>query len=117
MTGLTGLTSGEAIVNGKSIKNEMPYVREHYGICPQHDILWDVLTVEEHLYIFACLRAWNEYTIKDHIDYMLDEVGLNEKRHVFAGLLSGGMKRKLSISNAFIGGSEVVLLDEPTSGM
>jgi ABC-type multidrug transport system ATPase subunit len=45
------------------------------------------------------------------------QVGLSEKRDAQAGTLSGGQKRKLSISMALIGGSKVILLDEPTSGM
>ena len=50
------------------------------------------------------------------LGFVLVQVGLTEKRHAQAGTLSGGQKRKLSISMALIGGSKVVFLDEPTSG-
>merc|ERR1711871_883466 len=55
--------------------------------------------------------------IKDEVQRMIDAVGLTEKKNVASKLLSGGQKRKLSVSIAFIGGSRVVFLDEPTSGM
>lgn len=48
---------------------------------------------------------------------MIQSVGLTEKRHVQSQFLSGGQKRKLSVGLAFIGGSRVIFLDEPTSGM
>lgn len=48
---------------------------------------------------------------------MIEALGLQDKRHAEARALSGGMKRKLSVGIAFCGGSKIVLLDEPTSGM
>merc|ERR1711871_568275 len=55
--------------------------------------------------------------IKDEVQRMIEAVGLTEKKNTASKLLSGGQKRKLSVSIAFIGGSRVVFLDEPTSGM
>merc|ERR1711871_116384 len=55
--------------------------------------------------------------IKDEVQRMIEAVGLTEKKNTASKLLSGGQKRKLSVSIAFIGGSPVVFLDEPTSGM
>lgn len=53
----------------------------------------------------------------DEANRYLRFLGLEAKRNAYAGTLSGGMKRKLSIAIAFIGGSEVVMLDEPSSGL
>jgi ATP-binding cassette subfamily A (ABC1) protein 3 len=55
--------------------------------------------------------------IQGHIDEMIDALELPDKRHAPSQTLSGGMKRKLSCAIAIIGGSKVVILDEPTSGM
>ena len=48
---------------------------------------------------------------------MLDDIGLPEKNNSFVDTLSGGMKRKLSVAIAFVGGSKTVILDEPTAGV
>ena len=117
LTGLIDSSGGEAWVRGLSLRYDMDEVRQHYGICPQHDVLFPLLTVEEHLHLFASLRAWPYDTIELHITQMIADVGLTEKRHTFAQDLSGGMRRKLSVAIAFIGGSNIVFLDEPTSGM
>ena len=57
LTGMTGPTSGTATVYGQDILTEMENIRKGIGVCPQHNILWMPLTVEEHLKIFAKLRG------------------------------------------------------------
>jgi len=52
-TGFFPPTSGTAIINGYDIRKDLASVRSSLGLCPQHDILFDNLTVEEHLYFFA----------------------------------------------------------------
>ena len=49
LTGMLNQTSGDALINGKSIKTEMSSIRASLGICPQFDVLWPTLTVKEHL--------------------------------------------------------------------
>lgn len=95
----------------------MAAIRSSLGVCPQHDVLFADLTVEEHLSLFAAFKGVPATQIPGAVDEMVREVGLTEKRRVASKNLSGGMKRKLSVGIAFIGGSKVVFLDEPTSGM
>ena len=87
------------------------------GVCPQHDILYPFLTVEEHLLIFAAFKGLSGDALKIEVETMIQAVGLTEKRKAQSRTLSGGQKRKLSVAIAFVGGSKVVFLDEPTSGM
>jgi len=91
------------------------------GICLQHDCLFPSMTVREHIQFFSRLKGlYSEMSYKEaenHIDQIIRDVALYEKRNTFSKNLSGGMKRKLSVAMAFCGGSKVVLLDEPTSGM
>ncbi|KAF6019162.1 ABCA3 [Bugula neritina] len=117
LTGFFPPTSGTAIINGYDIRKDLANVRSSLGLCPQHDILFDNLTVEEHFYFFAKLKHCPASDIKTQIDYYVNSLGLGEKRKEFAHTLSGGQKRKLSVGIALIGDSKVVILDEPTSGM
>eukprot|EP00808_Paulinella_micropora_P011872 g18625.t1 len=108
---------GECNVYGHSIFTDMSLIRNYLGVCPQHDILYPLLTVEEHLHMFARLKGIPRHQRKEAVDRMIAQVGLTEKVQAKAATLSGGMKRKLSIAMALIGDSKVVFLDEPTSGM
>jgi len=67
--------------------------------------------------LFASFKGASGAYLKKEVDDIINAVGLTEKRKVFSNQLSGGQKRKLSVGIAFIGGSRVVFLDEPTSGM
>ncbi|GMH62673.1 hypothetical protein TL16_g03525, partial [Triparma laevis f. inornata] len=118
LTGLIDPTSGTAFVDGKDVSTEMSEIRKDMGVCPQHDILYPELTVKEHLRLFGTFKGIPGNELEGAIDDMIrEQVGLVEKANTQSKQLSGGMKRKLSVGIAFIGGSSVVLLDEPTSGM
>mmetsp|Transcript_24374 Transcript_24374/g.37578 ORF Transcript_24374/g.37578 Transcript_24374/m.37578 type:complete len:1959 (-) Transcript_24374:259-6135(-) len=114
LTGLLKPTSGDAAVVGTSIVHQMPIVRQKIGICLQHDCLFDLLNVQEHIEFFAMLKG--SYS-KENVEKTMKDVALYEKRFTPSKNLSGGMKRKLSVAIAFCGDSKVVFLDEPTSGM
>jgi ATP-binding cassette, subfamily A (ABC1), member 3 len=121
LTGTTAPTSGHAIVAGKNVLTEISEIRQDIGVCLQHDCLFPNLTVREHVQFFARLKGlYSKVTIEEaeqQVDQTLMDVALSEKRNTLSRKLSGGMKRKLSVAIAFCGGSKVVLLDEPTSGM
>lgn len=117
LTGLIPPDGGTAIIEGKDIADQMPEIRKNLGVCPQHDILFPLLTVEEHLSLFAAFKGTPRSEIKVEVEKMIQSVGLTEKRREYSKNLSGGQKRKLSVGIAFIGGSRIVFLDEPTSGM
>lgn len=96
----------------------MSEIRKSLGICPQHDILFKELTVLEHLELFCRFKGVdNQQEIQQQTEELIEAIDLTEKRDTFAKNLSGGQKRKLSLAIALIGGSSVIMLDEPTSGM
>lgn len=121
LTGALKPTGGHAIVAGKDIRTQMGQIRQDIGICLQHDCLFPILTVREHIAFFSRLKGlyakMTNEEAEEQIDRVLRDVALFEKRNTLSKNLSGGMKRKLSVAIAFCGGSQVVLLDEPTSGM
>ncbi|XP_052824141.1 phospholipid-transporting ATPase ABCA3 [Octopus bimaculoides] len=117
ITGLIPPSSGTAIVNGYDIRTDMKSVRSSLGICPQHDILFEMLTVKEHLQFFAQLKGFSKKLLKSEVDKMINSINLEDKRNVLSKNLSGGMKRRLSLGIALIGDSKIVILDEPSSGL
>uniref|UniRef100_A0A8C9WD74 ATP binding cassette subfamily A member 3 n=1 Tax=Scleropages formosus TaxID=113540 RepID=A0A8C9WD74_SCLFO len=117
LTGLFPPTSGCAYINGYDICQDMTLVRRSLGLCPQHDVLFDNLTVKEHLLFYAQLKGYPRKKIGEEVDQTIRILKLEDKRNVRSKILSGGMKRKLSIGIALIGESKVMMLDEPTSGM
>uniref|UniRef100_A0A671YN55 ATP binding cassette subfamily A member 3 n=1 Tax=Sparus aurata TaxID=8175 RepID=A0A671YN55_SPAAU len=117
LTGLFPPSSGRAYINGYDICQDMALIRRSLGLCPQHDVLFDNLTVREHLLFYAQLKGYSKEKIPDEVDRIIRILNLEDKRQARSKTLSGGMKRKLSIGIALIGDSKVVMLDEPTSGM
>ena len=119
LTGLITATSGSAIYNGYNILSPecSEYFRKVLGICPQHDVLFNDLTVEEHLELFCHFKSVEESKISEEINSVLKDIQLEDKRNFKASDLSGGQKRKLSIGLALVGGSSIIFLDEPSSGM
>jgi ATP-binding cassette subfamily A (ABC1) protein 1 len=117
MTGLLPPTAGRLTLFGKDLLTDTAEARASLGVCPQHDVLWPELTVQEHLEIFCAIKGVAPSLVASEVTKIIVDVGLTEKVNVFSSKLSGGMKRKLSVAIALIGGSKVVFLDEPTSGM
>ncbi|XP_068599288.1 phospholipid-transporting ATPase ABCA1 [Brachionichthys hirsutus] len=117
LTGLFPPTSGTVYIKELDIRHDMEIIRRTLGVCPQHNVLFDMLTVEEHVWFYGCLKGLSASEVKAELDTLLDDVGLLHKRHEQTKNLSGGMQRKLSVAIAFVGGSKVVVLDEPTAGV
>ncbi|OAQ31781.1 P-loop containing nucleoside triphosphate hydrolase protein [Linnemannia elongata AG-77] len=136
--GVTTPTSGNAFLFNRSIKTDMHAIRSTMGVCPQHDVLFNDLTCWEHMQLYAgikdlptdALRAdfddssAGTETVKENtrerhtwIRSRLEAVQLWKDRDTMAGRLSGGMKRRLSTIISTIGDPNVLILDEPTTGM
>ncbi|XP_061353105.1 ABC transporter A family member 2-like isoform X1 [Gastrolobium bilobum] len=119
LTGITPVTDGDALIYGNSVRSStgMSNIRKLIGVCPQFDILWDALSGEEHLQLFATIKGLSPTSIQSITKTSLEEVRLTESAKVRAGSYSGGMKRRLSVAIALIGDPKLVILDEPTTGM
>ncbi|EAL60720.1 ABC transporter A family protein [Dictyostelium discoideum AX4] len=119
LTGLITCTRGSALINGLDINQNIDLIRKNIGVVLQQDIIWDNLTVLEHLIFYAQLKGYsNLKEAKTEAKKMGIEVGLELKLHNKAGTLSGGQKRKLCLGIAFIGpNSNILFLDEVSSGL
>lgn len=118
LTGLYEATEGRVMYDGKDILKNQDYFRQKIGICPQHDVLFSELTVKEHLDLFSHFKGnSDEKEINEQSKKILMELELENQIDQKAGSLSGGQKRKLSIAISLLGNSEIIFLDEPSSGM
>ncbi|XP_039982421.1 retinal-specific phospholipid-transporting ATPase ABCA4a [Xiphias gladius] len=117
LTGMFPPTSGTATIYGKDIRRDMDTIRLSLGMCPQHNILFQHMTVAEHILFYSLLKGRPIAEAEEEVENMLQDLGLPHKRDELTQNLSGGMQRKLSVALAFVGGAKVVILDEPTSGV
>ena len=117
LTGLFQPTSGTAFVNGLDIRDNIDVVRRGVGMCPQYNVLFDKLTVSEHLQFYGRLRGKSFEEIEKIGIKLLLDLNLPHKAKDLSSTLSGGMKRKLSVAISFIGDNKTVILDEPTAGV
>ncbi|KAL7574063.1 hypothetical protein ACA910_015641 [Epithemia clementina (nom. ined.)] len=115
LTGLYQPTSGDATIYGHSITKNVEAARLSIGICPQQNVLFEHLTVEEHIYFFQRLKGIRP--TEQEARRMAHEIGLDDFFHVKSSALSGGNKRKLCVAAALCGDPKFLVLDEPTSGM
>lgn len=108
IAGLNKLNGGNITIDGTG----------GLGIAPQKNVLWDDLTVEEHLKIFNKLKApkGQRSTMKE-IHELIEAIDLSHKRKALAKTLSGGQKRKLQLGMMLTGGSAVCCVDEVSSGI
>ena len=119
LCGVYECDSGEAYYENANIisSENIQKFRQKLGICPQHDVLFENLTVKEHLEMFCVFKGVESKDIEHEVQKTMEEMCITDKKDTKSSGLSGGQKRKLSIGLALIGGSEVVFLDEPSSGM
>ena len=110
-------TSGELSILGKDPEKLGPQIRAHLGVVPQQDNLDGELTVTENLYIYGRYFGLSKKFIKNKIEELLEFAQLEEKRNVKVDALSGGMKRRLTIARGLVSEPEILMLDEPTTGL
>lgn len=116
ITGMTTISGGDCTVYDQPLPAALSQIRTMTGICPQQNVLFPSLTVKEHLRFFGCIKGLSGKKLKTDVMQMIHDVGLYAKKDTPASALSGGMKRKLQLAMALIGGSQFLILDEPTSG-
>jgi lipooligosaccharide transport system ATP-binding protein len=110
-------TSGDLEILGKDPNKHGPEIRAHLGVVPQQDNLDWELKVWENLYIYGRYFGLARKFVKTKIDELLAFAQLEEKRNVKTDSLSGGMKRRLTIARALVNEPEILMLDEPTTGL
>ena len=111
------VTSGSLQVLGMDPATQGAELRARLGVVPQEDTLDTELTVYENLYIYGRYFGLSGATLKGRVDELLDFVQLSDRRNSVVEPLSGGMKRRLTIARGLINQPELLILDEPTTGL
>jgi lipooligosaccharide transport system ATP-binding protein len=110
-------TSGDLLVLGLDPERHGPQIRARLGVVPQEDNLDLELTVRENLYIYGRYFDLPRRELRGRIDRLLEFAQLTERAGDRVEPLSGGMKRRLTIARSLINEPELLLLDEPTTGL
>ena len=110
-------TSGTISILGRDPEEHGPQVRAHLGVVPQQDNLDTELTVTENLYIYGRYFGLSKKFVNRKVEELLAFAQLEEKKDVKVEALSGGMKRRLTIARALVSEPDILMLDEPTTGL
>ena len=110
-------TGGDLEILGKDPNTHGPEIRAHLGVVPQQDNLDRELKVWENLYIYGRYFGLARKYMKSKIDELIEFAQLEEKRNSKTEDLSGGMKRRLTIARALVNDPDILMLDEPTTGL
>ncbi|MCJ7779702.1 MAG: ABC transporter ATP-binding protein [Acidimicrobiia bacterium] len=111
------ITEGTLSVLGLDPEHQGPQLRSRLGVVPQEDNLDEELTVFDNLMMYGRYFDLSRAVIRERIDELLAFVQLTEKRHSKVDALSGGMKRRLTIARGLINEPDLLILDEPTTGL
>lgn len=110
-------SGGEILFRGVNIKENLRYYRSRLGFMPQELRFPEFFSVIELLMYIAHLKGIKSEEAKKQIEQLLDTTNLTSKAFDKIKSLSGGMKQRLNLAQAFLGDPEIILLDEPTRGL
>jgi lipooligosaccharide transport system ATP-binding protein len=111
------VSGGELRILGMDPAEHGPAIRARLGVCPQEDTLDNELNVFDNLYVYGRYFGIARAEVRSRAEELLDFVQLTEKRGSKVEDLSGGMKRRLTIARSLINRPDLLLLDEPTTGL
>ena len=118
MVGAVSPVSGGVLrILGRDPATQGPQIRARLGVCPQEDTLDTELSVKENLTVYGRYFGISRRECAERADELLAFVQLTEKADAKIDDLSGGMKRRLTIARSLVSSPELLLLDEPTTGL
>ncbi|ALS76610.1 ABC transporter ATP-binding protein [Planococcus sp. SIMBA_143] len=110
-------SSGDVKLNGKSVLKKPGEMRRVLGVVPQKIALYEELSAYENLKFFGRLYGLSGNELEQRIDYVLELVGLADRKKELVKNYSGGMQRRVNLAAAMMHEPEVLIMDEPTVGI
>jgi len=117
LIGLLEPTQGQVLFQGKNIQQDLAGYRKHLGYVPEEANLYPYLTGYEYLELVGTLRGIAERRMKAKIDAFLELFSLLPHRHVALSSYSKGMRQRILLISALMDNPDVLILDEPLSGL
>jgi ABC-type multidrug transport system ATPase subunit len=117
LCGLVYKDEGNGRIFDFSIEQQLNSIRKRIGVVSQFDVLWDQLTGVEHMQLFQILKRVDVANFEQLMEQRLKDVGLNDAGNQQVGKYSGGMRRRISVALSTMGNPNVILMDEPSTGM
>ena len=117
LCGLLAPSGGTAHINGFDIRQDLPKIKTHIGVCPQEAAVFKFLTGKENIELMGNLHGMDKRVLRQRSNELLSQADFSEAAKRKAKGYSGGMMRQLNLLMALISDPEIVFLDEPTVGM
>ncbi|PFK28867.1 multidrug ABC transporter ATP-binding protein [Bacillus cereus] len=115
--GLMEPKKGKVTINGKSIREDMTAYRSSFSFIPETPVLYDELTLEEHLKLTAMAYGLDEKQYEERVGQLLKEFRMSNRLKWFPAHFSKGMKQKVMIMSAFLVEPSLYIVDEPFVGL
>lgn len=117
LTGLLEPTDGQVLFNGKNIQQDLVAYRRHLGYVPEEANLYPYLTGYEYLELVGTLRSMEPARMRAKIEAFLELFSLYPHRHISLSSYSKGMRQRILLISALMDNPDVLILDEPLSGL
>jgi ABC-2 type transport system ATP-binding protein len=117
ITGYLGIGEGDIFINEHSVRQGDPEIRKHIGYLPENNPLYFDMPVMDYLAFCAGLQGVDTKIIGERIRNMIRICGLNAEKHKKIGELSKGYRQRVGLAQAMIHDPEILILDEPTTGL
>lgn len=117
ITGYLGIGEGDILIGGRSVRQHGDALKKHIGYLPENNPLYLDMPVMDYLHFCAALQGVERGAIPERIRTMVRVCGLNAEKHKKIGELSKGYRQRVGLAQAMIHDPEILILDEPTTGL